>query len=257
MSLCLATNEGKVASKTLKATKNKKTKPVIFQNANSKFSCININIKYKQIFIIANNKILLRKTNAILFFVSAKIIGGIINIKDKNIAGKYTRQCCCKSKFTAVCNNFGIEIKNDVCKKLNNKIPKFNKHKFLLVKTNLIKYKIFCLLFLCRPVSGKKYVIKNAGSVKNAVIAKIPFKLIIPYKNGAATNEIANIKAIDEPIIAIALVKCLGIIKSAANAETTPENAPAPCNARAIVNCKTESAKIPTTLPSQNKIKPI
>ena len=64
------------------------------------------------------------------------------------------------------------------------------------------------------------------------VRVKIPSMPITRYRPGAATSEIANASPIDAPMIAIALVRCSSRVRSATNATTAAEMAPAPCRAR-------------------------
>lgn len=70
------------------------------------------------------------------------------------------------------------------------------------------------------------------------------------------TIESANTRPIEEPIIAMTLVRCWSRVRSAASAVTAAEIAPAPCSTRPTMIMWMPSASAATTLPSTNSTRP-
>ena len=95
-----------------------------------------------------------------------------------------------------------------------------------------------------------------APKARIAVSQKIPAMPTAAYSSGAATIDNANTSPIEEPIIAITLVRCWSRVRSAASAVTAAEIAPAPCSTRPTMIMWMPSASAATTLPSTNSTRP-
>ena len=65
-------------------------------------------------------------------------------------------------------------------------------------------------------------------AAKTAVIKKIPGTPIHWLSTGPKIKDIANVIPMVPPIIAIALVRCSSLVRSATKAVTAAETAPAP-----------------------------
>ena len=96
-----------------------------------------------------------------------------------------------------------------------------------------------------------------AASARIAVSHKMPPMPIAAYSAGAATSEMANTSPIEEPIIAMTLVRCCSRVRSAASAVTAAEIAPAPCRTRPRMVHQMSVARAATAEPKANSSKPV
>gem|GEM_PF-3580455 len=74
-----------------------------------------------------------------------------------------------------------------------------------------------------------------AAIARPPVIAKMPWMPTHCAREGAATNDTAKAAPIVEPMIAIALLRWVSRVRSAAKAIATPEIAPTPCSTRPAI----------------------
>ena len=95
-----------------------------------------------------------------------------------------------------------------------------------------------------------------AASDSAPTIANNPPMPIARYSTGAATSDNAKLKPIIEPIIAITLVRCASLVRSAASATTTEEIAPAPCSERPAIAVQMSVAPAARKLPAAKISKP-
>ena len=95
-----------------------------------------------------------------------------------------------------------------------------------------------------------------AASASTPVKMNKPAMPIQPYRTGAPTSDNAKTSPIDEPIIAITLVRCSSRVRSAASAVTAAEMAPAPCNTRPTMTQVMSGAQAATKLPSAKISRP-
>ena len=86
---------------------------------------------------------------------------------------------------------------------------------------------------------------------------KIPDSPTQPASIGARTREMANIRAMLAPTMAMALVRTLSRVTSARKAVTAAEMAPAPCTARPTASQVRSGAQAAMALPSANTSKPV
>ena len=95
-----------------------------------------------------------------------------------------------------------------------------------------------------------------APTASTAVSQNRPDMPIKAYRIGAATMERANTSPMEEPIMAMTLVRCCSRVRSAARAVTAAEMAPAPWNTRPTSTVCTSWASAAMMLPITNSTSP-
>ena len=95
-----------------------------------------------------------------------------------------------------------------------------------------------------------------AAMASTPVRAKMPGTPTALRSDGAATNDPANARPMVEPMMAIALVRWLGRVRSPAMAMATPEMAPAPWTVRPRMTAQGSVARAQMALPAAKTRRP-
>ena len=118
-----------------------------------------------------------------------------------------------------------------ICAPCKQNVPKFKRSNCLSRSTSFILPGAVCASewnWLCDGFGTAYFTTTIAKIDSTPVIQKIPGTPINSFNKGAATSEIANVKPMVAPIIAMAFVRCSSRVESATSAVTTAEIAPAP-----------------------------